>query len=327
MNKELLRNTKSCDSRQTVFASGEGIALLMVLWVLAILMVIVLSFSFMARTETLSALSFKERTENKFLAEAGIERGIVEIFYRTQNLGLESSDMWKTDGTPYLNKLGNGSYTVRITNESGKIDLNTLNDSSGIILKNLLINSGVKDEDADTIVDSVLDWRDADDLRRLHGAESDYYMSLPNPYKAKDAAFDTMEELLLVKGVTPEILYGSGERKGVIDSLTVYSKTPGVNINAAPREILTAVPGITPEIADVIIDFRENQKITNPQEVGIPAQSSPYISFTDSNNFTVEAVGHKGDETKGYAVKATVTLEGNNKHKYVYYKSPANATQ
>ncbi len=50
-------------------------------------------------------------------------------------------------------------------------------------------------------------------------------MSLPNPYKAKNANFDTLEELLLVKGMTSEILYGNKEKKGIIDLLTIYSRT------------------------------------------------------------------------------------------------------
>lgn len=299
----------------------------MVLWVLTILMVIVLSFSFMAKTETYAALSFKEGLEKQFFAEAGIERAIMEIFYRTQNLAVEGSDVWKTDGTPYSDTIGGGNYTVSIFNESGKIDINTLNDASGIILKNLLMNSGVQEEIADTIVDSVLDWKDVDDLHRLHGAESDYYMSLPNPYKAKNANFDTLEELLLVKGVTPAILYGSSENRGMIDFLTIYSGTGGVNVNAAPKEVLTAVPGITPEIADAIISFRENAKITNLQEVGIPAQSNQYINLGESSTFTIEAIGNKGDGKFGYGIRATLTIGGPNGYTYVYYKKPISAKQ
>ena len=94
-----------------------------------------------------------------------------------------------------------------------------------------------QDHHADIIVDSILDWKDADDLHRLNGAESDYYLSLPNPYRAKDANFDTLEELLLVRGVTPEILYGGGETKGIIQYLTLRpdsSFTINVNVAAAP---------------------------------------------------------------------------------------------
>ncbi len=307
--------------------SRNGIALLMVLWVLTVLMVIVLSFSYMARTETNSTFAFKEGIEKKFLAEAGVEKGIVEIFYRLQNLNIEGSETWKTDGTPYDGQVGDGAYTVRITDESGKIDLNTLNDSSGIILKNLLIHSGVKETEADTIVDSILDWKDPDELHRLHGAESDYYSTLQTPYKAKNSNFDTVEEVLLVKGMSPEILYGDSERKGIIGFLTVSSRTATVNINAAPKELLTAIPGITPEVADAIIDFRADKRISNLQEVGVQPQSAPFIGFSDSSTFSIMSVGHKGDEKKGHAVKATVTIEGNSNYRFVYYKSPVSKAQ
>lgn len=309
--------------------SEKGVALLMVLWVLTILMVIVLSFSFMARTETHATLAFKERMEMKYLAEAAIQRGIQEIFYMKQNpqlAQLEGSDIWKTDGTPYSGRLGEGDYAVRITDESGKIDINTLNDTSGIILKTLLINMGVQDENADTIVDSILDWKDADDLVRLHGAESDYYMSLPNPYKAKNANFDTLEELVLVKGMSYDIFFGSQGEKGLVDFITINSNMNVINVNAAPKEVLMAVPGITPEIADAIISYRQDKKIMTVQEVGIPPQSTPYISNADGNTFAIVGLGHRGEEKKGYPIKAVVTL-ASNKYKYLYYKSPVTISQ
>jgi general secretion pathway protein K len=319
-------------------SSREGIALLMVLWVLTLLMVIVLSFSFMARTETHSTLSFKDGMEKKFLAEAGIERGITELFYRNvyknQTIVLEGTEVWRTDGTVYSSQLGDGYYTIRITDESGKVDINTVSD---VVLKNLLINLGVQEEEVDTIVDSIMDWKDPDDLHRLHGAESDYYMSLPNPYKARDANFEALEELLLVKGMTSEILYGNNEKRGIINFLTINSGMNRININAAPKEVLMAIPGITPEIADGIISFRQDKEITDIQEVGISQESMPYISTTGSNTFTIEAAGYKGSEPSttdveqgekgGYAIRATVTITGNNSYKYVYYKSPISINQ
>jgi type II secretory pathway component PulK len=137
----------------------SGIALMTVLWIMTILLVIVFSFSYMARTETLSILSFKDGMERKFTAEAGIERGIAELFYRNvyknQSVELEGKEVWKIDGTPYTGKLGSGYYTVRITDDSGKIDINNMTDASAIIFKNLLTNSGVSAEDADIIGDST----------------------------------------------------------------------------------------------------------------------------------------------------------------------------
>ena len=313
--------------------SQKGIALLLVMWVLTILMVIVFSFSYMARTETQSTLSFKDAMEKKFIAEAGIERGIMELFYRRiylhQSVEFEGRETWKADGTLYSSKIGNDYYTVRIMDESGKIDINTVND---VIFKNLLINVGVHDEEVDTIVDSIMDWKDPDDLYRLHGAESDYYMSLPTPYKAKNAKFDTLEELLLVKGMTPEILYGTSEKRGLIDFLTVSSNRREINVNAAPKEVLMSIPGMTPDIADLLINYRQTKEIDNVLDIeGIPEENLDLImAFTEtegSDTFSIEAVGYKGSEKGGYAVRATVMVDNDINYRYVYYKSPVNIKQ
>ncbi len=219
-------------------------------------------------------MAFKSGTEKKFFAEAGLERGIMEIFYRQfyreQTVDIEGREIWKTDDTPYQGQIGDGLYTVRITNEQGKVDINT---ASEVVLKNLFINLGVQAEEADTIVDSIMDWKDPDDLHRLHGAESDYYMSLPNPYKAKDADFETLEELLLVKGMTSEILYGTNEKKGAIDFLTINSGQGEIDINSAPKEVLMSIPGITPGLADAIIDKRKDVEINNLAEFALPQES------------------------------------------------------
>lgn len=318
-------NIRDCRSS---IRSERGIALLMVIWVLIILMAIVLSYSYATRTETNSTLYYKEGIEKKFLAEAGVERGIMEIFYRNvyknQSINIEGREVWKADNTHYKDQTGGGYYTVAVMDESGKVDINT---GSDVILKNLFMNSGVSEKDADAIVDSIMDWKDADDLQRLNGTESDYYMSLPTPYKAKNAPFDTPEELMLVKGMTAEILYGGKEKKGIIDFLTVNSKSGSLNINAVPKEVLMAVPGITPEIADGVVSYREGKMINNLSEAGIPAQSAQYFNTGEVSTFTITAIGHKGDEKKGYAIKATVMVEGNNKYRYLYYKSPAQISQ
>lgn len=312
------------------YTAQRGIALIIVLWALTILMVTVLSFSYMTRTETYSALAFSKGIEKNFLAEAGIERGIMEIFYRKANLNKNiiaeaESEIWKTDGKPYKIQTDNGYYLVRITDESGKVDINT---TPEVILRNLLSNLGLGLDEVNIIVDSMMDWKDPDDLHRLHGAENDYYLSLPNPYKARNAKFETLEELILVKGLTPEILYGNEEKRGIIDFLTVNSKTGGINLNAAPKEVLMALPGMSAETADFIINNRKTKDIKKEDIQGIVGKNysimSPYLYLTsaETDTFTIDAAGYKGDEKAGYNIRATVNIESNSKYKYVYYKSP-----
>jgi general secretion pathway protein K len=302
-------------------------------------MVIVFSFSFMTRTETLSTSSFKGGLEREFIAEGAMERAIMELFYRNvyknQTVELEGREVWQVDGTPYTGQLGNGTYTISIIDESGKVDINAASD---VVLKNLFMNTGISEEEADTIVDSIMDWKDPDDLHRLHGAESDYYQSLQNPYKAKNARFDSLEELLLVKGVTPDILYGNGERKGIIEFLTVYTKRNRININAAPKEVLMALPGMTPELADSIISSRQTVDPTGGTNIRNVLGDSygpmaRYITTGGSNVFSMEAIGRKENEKGAYAIRATVILAASTAspdelpYKFLYYKKPVTITQ
>lgn len=304
----------------------------MVLWVLAVLSVIVLSFAFMARTEVYATISFRDGMEKKFLAEAAIERGIMELFYRNANKNqisaIEGSEIVRIDGRQNDGEIGDSKYSFSIADESGKININSLTDANGIILNNLLVNLGISGETADTIVDSILDWKDGDNLHRLHGAEDTYYESLPVPYKAKNNQFDTLEELLLVKGVTPEILFGSGSRSGLINFLTVYSKSPTVNLNAAAKEVIMALPNMTPSMADRIVEFRESSEVRGQQDViaivgDIFRTIAPYVGFAESSIYTIEGKGLKKDEKRGYAIRAVMSMEGDNQHRYLYYKSPS----
>jgi len=317
-----------------MISSQRGIALLIVLWVMTILMATVLSFTLMTRAESYSTLAFKDGMERQFLAEAGIERGIAEIFYRSVNGAqmaiLAGSGAWKTDGTPYHGRIGNGQYTVRLLDESGKISLNALTDASSLILRNLLMNLGVAADAADGIADSILDWKDADDLHRLNGAENDYYQSLARPYRARNANFEALEELLLVKGLTPEILYGADGKKGLLDFVSIYGKANRINLNAAPREVLTALPGSSAMIADQIIALREATEIKSTAEIiniigGANAPMAAYIAGQSNASVicSIESIGFKDLEKRGYAIRATVALDGLNRHRYLNYRSPA----
>jgi general secretion pathway protein K len=326
------------DNNRAQFSNNQsGIALLIVLWVVVLLLTIALSFSVMARTEIFSTLTFKEQMENKYLAETGLQRGIVELFYRAANKNREAlfveEKIFRTDGTTYIGKLENGSYKLSMTDESGKININTLTDSSGIVLNNLLVNLGIEKETADTIVDSILDWKSPTGLHRLHGADSSYYSSLPNPYKAKNANFDNLEELLLVKGVTPDILYGNVQRPGLIRFMTIYGNATRININAAAPELLKAIPFISADAVQKIIVLRSADNTEAAAELqallggGDSAKMSPYIIATDSNIFAIEVSGYRENEKRNYALRAIVGIEANGNYTVLSYQSPADIKQ
>jgi type II secretory pathway component PulK len=69
------------------------------------------------------------------------------------------------------------------------------------------------------IADAILDWLDEDEEARPYGVELEYYSTLPTPYEPKNGPIDSVEELLLVRGVTPQLLFGiDANRNGVIDA-------------------------------------------------------------------------------------------------------------
>jgi len=132
--------------------------------------------------------------------------------------------------------------------EAGKININQVSDTT---LRKILTNLVLREEEKrDIVVDSILDWRDPDDFYRLNGAEDDHYQSLKDPYHCKNANLDSIEELLLVRGVTAELFYGekkgdepeSAEERvepvGLKDIFSIYSMGEQIDLNSAAWPVL-----------------------------------------------------------------------------------------
>lgn len=271
----------------TPASSRRGMALMVVLWILAFLGIIFTTFTFSMRTELAAAGNFREQAESYYLAEAGVYRAAVEIINADRDLPPDSksydalTEHWHTNPAAYDNvPFGRGRYWVAVTDEESKIPLNggrLTPPQYDAMLRRLFSNSGVRDEKLlSTIVDSIQDWRDTDNLHRLSGAEDDYYLSRPTPYRAKNGNFESIEELLLVKGMTSEVLYGniaSQQRRAEIETqlpwerelkadeflgvaryLTAHSSGQ-VNVNTASPEVVLAL-GLTAAEAKAVLDQR-----------------------------------------------------------------------
>ena len=102
----------------------------------------------------------------------------------------------------------------------------------------------------DTVIDSIIDWRDSNHDHLLNGAEEDYYRGLDPPYSCKDGPFDVVEELLLVRGVTPRLFAGGdveGQKKPGLRDLVSAGKTYPPNRWTAPLAVLEACVLSRPE--------------------------------------------------------------------------------
>ncbi len=333
--------------------NDNGIALLLILWVLALLSVIVGEFCYAMRTEVNITRNFKKQTEAYYVAMAGLNRAIYELIKNqvmpvrpqsseeenngkngealSENTTGEPADRWRMNVDMPPVTFGTGSFTVRLGNESGKININGAKQP---LLKIMVDALDIDSQQKDIIVDSILDWRDKNNLHRLNGAEDDYYNSLPEPYGCKDGDFDSVEELLMVRGVTPQIFYG-----GLKDLVTTLKppdkrikKRRGfkivkpdlnkININAAPSQVLRALPFMTEGLVQDVLNYRKEKDFRTVNEVASVIGSdvfnviSPYITTELSPFFSVISMGRVGTEGVQSGVEATVEI--NNKLKKGY---------
>jgi len=153
--------------------------------------------------------------------------------------------------------------------EERKININT---ASATVLEALFQDqASLTPSQAKEIADSIIDWRDTDDVKRENGAEGAYYQSLPSPYPCKNARFDILEELMLIKGVRPESL------QTIRDFITVYGDGR-VNINTASYPVLHAL-GVSEILAEKIIRCRTgSDEIEGTEDDEVFSQPSTIIS-------------------------------------------------
>ena len=314
----------------------RGIALFILLWILTLLSVMVGQFISDMRTELHITRNLKDSTRAYYMAKAGINGAIAELKGRQLAAEparalpagkAENATMSKVNPEMPPIIMGEDRSDVTIWNESGKININR---AGGPLLKMMLNPFELDEPQKDVIVDSIMDWRDKDDLPRLNGAESDYYLSLPKPYKSKNGNFESSEELLLLKGVTPEIFY-----RGLKDLVTVYppqetepakgyadqSKREfsfsfnAININAASYDMIRALPKMTDESAKAVIEYRSHQDFKSLTEViailspEVYAAIGSYITLETLPFYTIQSRGTvEGAQTK-HVVQALVKID------------------
>lgn len=252
-------NRNRADAARRSPAGQRGIALVMVIWAMAMLTVLASNFTATGRTETRLAANQVETARAQALADAGVYRAIQGL------LDPDPETAWRPREAAYGFSLEGGQDRIRIEDEGGKIDLNV---GSIELLRGLLLSANIKETEADELLDAIADFSDSDNLRRLHGAEDEDYRVAGLPFDAKDAPFEAVEELLQVKGMTLALY------RRIAPYVTVYSGEPQINMNTAPRQVLAAIPGIDEAGVDALMALRDlgeddqlNQLESGPPEI------------------------------------------------------------
>ena len=259
----------------------RGIALIIVLWILTLLMLIASSFIHAMRTEINIVGNSVTRAKLEAAANAGVQRAILEMTKPQQ-----MPDRWNTLGVAQDWNFNGQTLRISILDESGKIDINVGNEA---LMRGLFRSQGATEDEAAILMEAILDWRDADSLKRPRGAEEAEYKAAGLSYKPANATFQSIEELRLVLGMTAALY------QRIAPHITIYSRQGGINSQIASREVLRAVPGVTELQIDEYLKQRELARI-NKQPIPVFAPASLlFPSFGNGvMNVRVEATGDDG---------------------------------
>ncbi|MGC8810016.1 MAG: general secretion pathway protein GspK [bacterium] len=321
----------------------KGVALLVTIWIITILVIVAFEFSAAMRLESYSVKNYQEEAQLYALACGAYERALWELscrhdpFLRQKRRDLIREEIpaekkeWLIDGRPYTFSLGQGICQVRIYGEAGKININLASDRT---LRQVAACLGLEGESKDILVDSILDWRDPDDFYRPHGAENDYYRSLKEPYDCKNGYLATIEELLLVRGVSKELFWGKkilfpGEKEermvGLKDIFSVYAAGEQIDLNAAGWPVLRCFLGLPGEVADKVIVVREEREFENltdltqrvPEIQPFLKEIGRFISFRPLHPYyTVETRAWIREDELGRGLKAIIKIDVREKNGY-----------
>jgi type II secretory pathway component PulK len=235
--------------------------------------------------------AYKDSVIGAHLVEAAVEQATREIVQdfafvavcRDEPLTFYAADRTALKSLPRRDvPLGSGKFSYTISDEEGRINLNT---SAPDRVDRLLRSLGLDKQERDTINDSIQDWRDSNDDHRANGAESDdTYLKLSVPYRARNGNIESMPELLQIKGITQAVYDGTSDRTGLSSVATV--KTPGpINLNTAGPHAMRALG-----LSDAEIGEATQARCDNPYPA-VPGQFGARGFVVTSRTFRVDAEG------------------------------------
>lgn len=281
----------------------SGIALVLVLWMLVLLTVIANSLVFSSRTELLAASNIAQAARAEATADAGIHLAMRDLLEHTGNRAApgNASDgaSFPADGLPRKFAFHDATVWISVMPESAKIDINAAPDT---VLAGLMRAAGADETQASALVDAIADWRDTDDLRHPNGAERGEYLVAGRTPPA-NADFVSTRQLRDVLGMS-DVLY---ER--IEPLVTVHSHAPAIDTTVAPRGVLLALPGVTPDVVDAYVAQR-TAALENGAAAPPFAAAQAFHAVTNGTTYSIQVAVELGDNA-AFTRQAVVQLTGN----------------
>ena len=299
-----------------ILLNERGVALVLVILMISIIIAVTLQLNISSRSEIYEAANLGDGIRAACAAKSGFYMGEALLNDDTNNFDSLNEDWAKVELVSAGSKtLFDGEYfQLNIEDESGRIPINKL------IKENNQYNAGIKEllktflslpefnldeQQVRDIVDAIKDWIDEDNEVTEFGAENMYYGGLEEPYACKNASLDYIEELLMIKGITEDLYYGTSDTPGIAKYLTLHGEGK-ININTTPNLILKALSAeITDEMVSNMDEFRRNEEnnLSKPRWYKKVAGMSgitikPELISTKSNAFRITSTGYLNSISK-----------------------------
>ena len=298
-----------------ILSNNRGVALILVILMIGAIIALTLQLNLSSRSEVYEAANLRDEIKLLYVAKSGFYGGETFLIEDSNTFDSLNEDWAKLEpisaGSAAF--FDEGYFKLNIRDESGMIPINYLvkdheynSDIEDILIRLLTLPQfGLDAQQAGDIVDAVKDWIDEDDEVTGFGAENMYYGDLGKPYPCKNGPLDSVDELLMIKGVTRDLYYGTEENPGIREYITVHN-TGAININTAPGLVLLALAdGITEEMVSNMEEFRRDEKnnLSDPSwyktvpgmdGIAIP----PSLISTKSNTFEIISTGFMNNMSK-----------------------------
>ncbi len=228
----------------------QGVALIMVLWVLTLMIIMAGSFTLTMQREIKAIGYLRDNAQAMAIAEAGVAIAQLNLLHQNQY------ERWRADGSLYQAEFAGAKIRVKIQSESGKVDINRAKNE---LLAGLIEQTDIDQTLRPAIVAAIKDWRDADDNVNINGAEKKDYHGAGLPYEPRNKYFQNIDELKLVLGVSAA-LFAQLE-----PLITVHSRQKGIDVNTAPAKVLAAASGLdSASIEDYMLARLEHNRNKQP---------------------------------------------------------------
>jgi len=246
----------------------RGGALLTVLWLSAGLAAIAFSVSSSVRTETERVSTAADGLRAAYLASGAVERGIQWMVWGAAYRNPDNSPRFWGRQSSLSMWFPSGAAIVEVIPEASKLNINRATPED--LYRVVLTVSGDPDRSRQ-IVEAIVDWRAPAPAPTVF---DQYYFSLNPTFRARHTSFEEIEELLFVRGMTPELFYGNYTadengrllaRGGLRDCLSVWGSTGPFDINTASPALMEAM-GIQPDVSAAIVAARQSHAFATMQD-------------------------------------------------------------